>query len=141
MISVEDREQIRRAYFIDKLSLRQIAKHLHVSRKTVRKAIEAAEPATYTLSEPRLAPTLGPYKQRIDDLLTENERLPRKQRYTSHKIFKAIEAIGYPGGESTVRRYIGQRRREQRKPWPRSRATGRPSRCSSCACATRASFF
>ncbi len=116
MISVEDREQIRRAYFIDQKSVRQIAKEQHVSRKTVRKAIESAEPATYTLSEPRPAPILGPYKQRIEDLLAENERLPRKQRYTSHKIFKAIETAGYRGSESTVRGYIGQRRRERRHP-------------------------
>ena len=69
MISVEDREKIRRAYFIDKKSLRQIAKELHVARKTVRKAIQSAELETYTLREPRPAPTLGPYKQQIDDLL------------------------------------------------------------------------
>src|SRR5512142_1460106 len=100
MISVEDREKIRRAYFIDKKSLRQIAKELHVARKTVRKAIQSAEPETYTLREPRPAPTLGPYKQQIDDLLTENERLPRKQRYTSHKIYQVIQAEGYPGSES-----------------------------------------
>lgn len=116
MISVEDREQIRRAYFIDQKSVRQIAKELHVARKTVRKAIESAEPGTYTLGEPRPAPMLGPYKQRIDDLLVENERLPRKQRYTSHKIYKAIEADGYRGSESTVRGHIGERRRERRQP-------------------------
>jgi transposase len=116
MIQVEDREKIRRAYFIDKKTLRQIAKELHVARKTVRKAIESAEPAPYTLSEPRPAPILGPYKQRIDQLLDENEHLPRKQRYTSHKIFQELEKAGYPGSESTVRGYIGQRRRERRKP-------------------------
>lgn len=116
MISVEDREKIRRAYFIDKQSLRQIARELRVARKTVRKAIQSAEPESYTLRAPRPAPTLGPYQARIDALLTENERLPKKQRYTSHKIYRVLEAAGYPGSESSVRRYIGQRRREQRKP-------------------------
>lgn len=116
MISVEDREQIRRAYFIDKTSLRQIAKLQHVARKTARKAIESAGPVTYTLSEPRAAPILGPFKQRIDDLLSENDHLPRKQRYTGHKIYQVIAADGYRGSESTVRGYIGQRRRERRHP-------------------------
>ncbi len=51
MISVEDREQIRRGYFIDQKSVRQIAKDLHVSRKTVRKAIASAEPADMFGSE------------------------------------------------------------------------------------------
>ena len=116
MISVEDREKIRRAYFVEKQSLRQIARDLHVARKTVRKALGAAEAETYALSEPRSAPMLGPYKQRIDELLMENEHLPPKQRYTSHKIYQAIAKDGYQGGESTVRGYIGQRRREKRRP-------------------------
>jgi len=116
MISVEDREKIRRAYFVEKKSLRQIAKDLHIARKTVSKAIGSAEAETYRLSEPRSAPLLGPHKQRIDELLTANEHMPPKQRYTSHKIYSEIEKDGYQGSESTVRSYIGQRRREKRRP-------------------------
>ncbi|MBC8255483.1 MAG: IS21 family transposase [Ardenticatenia bacterium] len=115
MISVEEREKIRRAYFNDKKSLRQIAKELHVARKTVCKAIESAEAETYRLRAPRAAPVLGSYKQRIDDLLNENERLPPKQRYTSHTIYKELRKDGYQGSESTVRSYIGQRRKERRR--------------------------
>lgn len=115
MISVEDREKIRRAYFIENKSQRQIARESGHSRKTVRKAIESAEPATYTPRKPRPAPVLGPYKARIDELLAENEGLPRKQRYTGHKIYEDIQADGYTGSESTVRGYIAQRRREKKK--------------------------
>jgi transposase len=116
MISVEDREKIRRAYFIEKKSLRQIAKELRVARKTVRKAIASAEPEAYTFGEPRSAPILGPYKGQIDELLAANEKLPVKQRYTGHLVFKELAQAGYQGGESTVRRYIAQRRREKRRP-------------------------
>jgi len=116
MISVEDREKIRRAYFIEKQSIRQIAKELRVARKTVRKALAAAETEVYTLGEPRSAPVLGPYKGRIDTLLAANEELPVKQRYTGHLVFKELAQAGYQGGESTVRRYIAQRRREKRRP-------------------------
>jgi len=116
MITVEDREKIRRAYFIEKKSQRQIAKELGCSRDTVKKAIESAEPGRYTLTQPRPAPVLGPYKTRIDELLEENERLPRKQRYIGHTIYKDIHAQGYTGSESTVRGYIAQRRREKRRP-------------------------
>jgi transposase len=116
MISVEDREKIRRAYFVEDKGVRQIARELHVARKTVRKAIESAEAETYTLSQARSAPILGPYKQRIDELLAENRGLPKKQRYTSHKIYEQIVKAGYQGAESTVRGYIGQRRKEQKRP-------------------------
>lgn len=115
MISVEDRERIRRAYFTEKKSQRQIAKELGHSRKTVRKALESAEPSSYRIRKPREAPVLGPYKDRIDEILEENEQLPRKQRYTGHRIYKDIQAKGYSGAESTVRGYIAQSRREKKK--------------------------
>ncbi len=116
MINVEEREQVRRAYFIEKKSLRQIARELKMARKTVRKAIEQAEPTAYTLRTPRPAPKLGLYQARIDALLAEAEQMPRKQRYTGHKIFQLLQAEGYAGAESSVRAYIGRRRRVRRRP-------------------------
>jgi transposase len=116
MITVEDREKIRRAYFVEKKSQRQIARELGCSRDTVKKAIESAEPGQYRLTQPRPAPVLGPYKARIDELLEENERLPRKQRYIGHTMYRDIHARGYRGSESTVRGYIARRRREKRRP-------------------------
>jgi transposase len=81
----------------------------------VNKALASAEPQEYTLKAPRSAPVLGPYKPLIDQLLVENERLPRKQRYTGHKIYLAIQAEGYRGSESNVRHYIAERRRERKQ--------------------------
>jgi len=115
MIRVEDRERIRRAYFIEHKSMRQIARELGHGRDTVKKAIESAERVTYTLKEPRRSPVLGPYRARIDELLAQNERLPRKQRYTGHKIYEDIMEKGYRGSESRVRSYIAQRRRKRKK--------------------------
>ena len=80
MISVEDREKIRRLYFIEDKSIREIAQEVDRSRAAVRKAIASAQAGSYTLKVPRPAPVLGPYKGRINELLAENERLPRKQR-------------------------------------------------------------
>jgi len=115
MIKVDERERIRRAYYIEEKSIRQIARELHHSRDTVKNAIHSAEPATYTLKKPRPAPVLGPYMDRIDELLEENEQLPRKQRRTCHKIYEEIEADGYTGSESRVRGYIADKRREKKK--------------------------
>lgn len=115
MITVEEREKIRRAYFVEERSIRQIAREQHHSRDTIKKAIEAAEPESYTLQKPRAAPALGPYKDRIDELLEQNADLPRKQRFTGHKIYEDIVAKGYTGSESGVRTYIAGRRREKKK--------------------------
>jgi transposase len=116
MISVEQRERIRRAYFTEHKSIRQIARETGHSRPTVRKAIESAERAPYTMRGARPAPVLGPYKARIDELMAESDQMPRKQQYTAHKIYERIKVEGYAGGESTVRRYVAQRRKERKRP-------------------------
>lgn len=116
MISVEIRERIRRAYFIDHKSIRQIARELHCSRHTVDKAIQSAEPVPYTLTEPRPAPVLGPHQDFIDQCLADNDRLPPKQRYTARRIFALLRQRGYTGAESSVRRYVGQQRLSKLKP-------------------------
>ena len=91
MINVEQREKIRRAYFVEEKSIRQIARELKCSRPTVRKAIASAAPASYTLTVSRPAPVLGSYRERIRGLLAENERLPPKQRYTGRKVYQIIQ--------------------------------------------------
>lgn len=116
MITVTDRERIRRAHFVEHKSIRQIAREFKHSRETVKQALASAEPTQYTLQVVRVAPVLGPYKARIDQLLAENEQLPPKQRYTSHKIYAVLWGEGFRGGESTVRGYVTQRRREKKRP-------------------------
>lgn len=116
MISVEDRERVRRAYFVEHKTQRQIAKEMRMARKTVRKALESAEPASYTRRGPRPAPMVDPYKGYIADLLKEAEGMPRKQRYTGRKIFQLLQQAGYKGGESTIRNYLRQLRQAQKRP-------------------------
>jgi transposase len=49
---------------------------------------------------------LGQYRQRILDLLEESEKLPRKQRYTAHKIYEIVEQEGYTGCEGNIHNFI-----------------------------------
>jgi hypothetical protein len=59
------------------------------------------------MTQPRPAIVLGPYQLRVEELLIENEQLPRKQQYTTHRIFDILQAEGYIGSESRIRQYIG----------------------------------
>jgi len=116
MITVETREEIRRAYFIEQKSKRQIERESGHSRHTINKALASAEAQPYSLHRPRPAPKLDDYKTLIKQLLDENEKMPRKQHWIGRTIFKQIQAKGYQGAESSVRRYLGQQRREQQRP-------------------------
>jgi transposase len=115
MIQVEDREAIRRAYFVEHKSIRAIARELKHGRDVIREALASAEPRPYTLTNPRPAPVLDPFKAAIDALLAENAKAPRKQRYTARKIFHLLQAQGYTGSEVTVRRYVAHKRQNERK--------------------------
>jgi transposase len=116
MLTVEEREALRRVYYVERKSVQQIAREHQVARQTVRKALASAAPASYTLQAPRPSPKLGPYHARIAELLAENMRLPHKQRYTSHKIFELLRGEGYTGSEARVRGYLGNLRRLQQRP-------------------------
>ncbi|MDQ5853437.1 MAG: IS21 family transposase [Chloroflexota bacterium] len=116
MIPVEERAVIRHAYYLEDKPIRQIARERNVARQTVRKALQSADPTPSPRATPRPAPVLGPFKAQLDALLGENDRLPRKQRYTTHKMFTLIQAAGYRGSQSHVRAYIGQQRRTRQRP-------------------------
>lgn len=118
MLSVEQREAIRRAYYVEKKSVRQIARELHCSRKTVDKALTSAAPAAYTRSLPPASPKLGPFKQRLAELLAEREQQPPKQRYTAAKLYQILHAEGYQGSPARLRGYLGSI--GWRQPRPRS---------------------
>jgi len=116
MINVEHWERIRRAYYIDQKSMREIMRETGHAWRTVKRIIESTEPARYVLQQARRAPQLGPYKEEIAALLAQNGRLPAKQHYTSSRIYQLLLEKGYQGAESTVRHYVGQVRKAQRKP-------------------------
>ena len=116
MLTVERRERIRRAYYIEGKHMRQIGAELRHSYWTIRAALDSAAVRSYQLTVAKPAPVLGEYKGQIEALLPKSERQPRKQRYTSHKIYQLLQKEGYQGSESGVRRYIGEQRRALKRP-------------------------
>ncbi len=111
MKTVDDYESIRKAYYLEGLSIREIGRRLHHSRRLIRKAIDHAQPEGYRLKESRSAPVLAPYKPKIEALLLESDQAPRKQRYTGHKIYQLLQAEGYQGCEGSVHNYVSQQRK------------------------------
>jgi transposase len=114
VLKVDQKEQIRRAFFIEGKSIRRIAREQHHDRRTVRAALRDASPPLYKLSKPRPRPMLGPFVAIIDKWLAEDQLSPPKQRHTSRRIYhRLVEEHGYTGGESTVREYVHKHRTRQ----------------------------
>lgn len=116
MLTVTGWEEIRRAYHVEEKSLREIVRETGRAWRTVKKMAESDELPRYQRQEPPVAQKLGPYKERVQGLLAENKRLPRKQRWTAPRIFRQIREEGYSGAESTLRHYVGQVRKLQKQP-------------------------
>jgi len=107
MITVDQKEIIRREYFIKRKSMREIARELHHSRKTIHKAIMDPGIPVYSRKKPRGKPVIGPYLPIVTQWLEEDRRRPVKQRHTAKRIYDRLkDEYGFPGGERTVRRQV-----------------------------------
>jgi transposase len=101
--------KVRRAFFVQKKSIRAIARDQRLSRNTVRDIVRAdqqSEPTErrYERSEQPL-PQLGPHVEALERMLAENAAKPKRERLTYLRLFQALSAGGYNGGYDTVRRY------------------------------------
>ncbi|NTW99552.1 MAG: IS21 family transposase [Geobacteraceae bacterium] len=115
MLKVDTIKDVRLAYFNEGKRIREIAKDFRISRNTVREIIRSGKTdQSYHRSEqPR--PKLGPFLDRLQELLKEDEAKPAKHRRRSQIVFEQLQREGYPGGYDTVRRYISQWKREAGK--------------------------
>jgi len=111
MVTVERKEEIRRAYFVDKKSIRKISEKFGCARKTVRKAIEDSGAPVYKRTAPIIYPVMEPVIPIINQWLKEDQERPKKQRHTAYRVWTRLkEEHDFLCGESTVRRYVrGQR--------------------------------
>ncbi|MGH2721868.1 MAG: IS21 family transposase, partial [Actinomycetota bacterium] len=106
-------ELIRHDYYDFGLSIRAIARKRGVGRPAVRQAIASAVPPARTTpvrTRPKLTAEVRSF---IDGILIADKTAPRKQRHTARRIWqRVVEELGSTAAESTVRKYVGQRRRE-----------------------------
>ena len=110
MLTVDDYGAIRRARR-DGMSIRAIARTFHHTRRKIRQVLAQSEPTPYTRTHERPAPVLGPFRTIIDQILTDDEQAPPKQRHTAMQVFRRLrDEHGYPGGYGQVQRYLRRHR-------------------------------
>ncbi len=109
MIQVEEKETIRRLYFNQRHSIREIARERGHSRKTVKKAISDASVPGYRLTKARPSTVIDPFKAIIGSWLDEDRLQPPKQRHTAHRVYaRLVSEHQFSGAERTVRKYVSR---------------------------------
>lgn len=114
MLVVETIFRIRREAR-DGKPIKAIARDLRLSRNTVRKALRAREAEfTYQQRKDRPRPQTGPFRERLEQLLVQNEELPRRDRLRLTRIHDLLQREGFTGSYDAVRRYAARWSRERR---------------------------
>jgi transposase len=111
MLVVETVVRIRREYAAGK-PIKAISRDLKLSRKVVRKAIRAEEGAFSYQRATQPFPKIGPVRERLEQLLAENEARPRRDRLKLTRVWDLLVREGYDGSYCSVRRYAVRWREE-----------------------------
>jgi len=114
MLVVETVVRIRREHVGGK-GIREIARDLRLSRKVVRKAINAPEGAFGYHRTVQPLPRIGPFQERLDTLLIENEARHRRDRLRMTRIHDLLHREGFEGSYDAVRRYARRWMEARRK--------------------------
>src|SRR5271157_5517365 len=84
-------------------SKREVLRDEGIGWATLKKILEYSEPPGYRLGEARPKPKIGPYLERIAQIIEEDKSLPKKQRHTAKRIYERIREMGYEGKYTQVK--------------------------------------
>src|SRR5512137_1927496 len=82
---------------------REVLRSEGIGWDTLKKILAHPEPPGYRLKEPRPKPKIGPYLERIAQIIEEDKAFPKKQRHTAKRIYERIREMGYEGKYTQVK--------------------------------------
>lgn len=106
MICLETVAKIRRYYFVEKKSIREIARILHLARNTIRRVVRDDDPSTVYVRKGQSSPQLDPFKELLNRLLEEDEAKPESKRRHGVALCEALKVAGYRGAHDSIHRYV-----------------------------------
>ncbi|NQU44432.1 transposase [bacterium] len=105
---MEQWAEIRRRVLVEGVTKRQILRETGMHWQTLEKILRYGEPPGYRQSRPRPKPKIGPWLERIAEILRADADGPRKQRHTAKRIFERLGEEGYTGGYTAVKDAVAQ---------------------------------
>ena len=113
MLVVETIGKIRRYFFVEGKKIKQISRELRISRNTVRAVIRSGATAHSYKREDPPCPKIGDFKERLDTLLKEDKKRPKRRRLTAQRVYELLQAEGYEGAYDSIQRYVKKWRHQE----------------------------
>jgi transposase len=106
MIGVDLIGEIRRGYFEQHRSIKEIVRRLSVSRATVRKVIRGQATEFKYERGVQPVPKLGEWVEILIEILEQEAKLPRRERRSTQRLFEELRGRGYDGAHDSVHRFV-----------------------------------
>lgn len=107
--------EIRQRILRDGVSKRQILRETGMHWETLQKILQHSRPPGYQRKEPVKQPKIGPYRDRIRQILEQDRHIHRKQRHTAKKIWEVLQEEGSTGGYTIVKDAVRELKRAARE--------------------------
>jgi transposase len=124
VVGVEQWAEIRRLYRVEGVSIREISRRLGLHRKTIRRALAAAEPPSY--SRAPVGSKVDPFKDWIC------EQLEAEPRIQSQRLREMAAELGYAGGKTVFDDFVREVRPRFVRPRMFQRTIYRPGELVQC---------
>jgi transposase len=105
MLTVETIGRIRRAFFVQGKTIKEIARELKLARNTVRKIVRSGRTDAQYAREVQPRPKLGRWTAELEDLLAANVTKAAREQLTLIRLYEELRGRGYAGGSDAVRRF------------------------------------
>lgn len=106
---------IRRDVLVGGKSKRQVQRETGLAWKTLEKVLTHGSPPGYRRTKPYEKPKIGPYLDRIAQIIEADQDVPRKQRHTAKRIYERIREEGYKGRYTQVKEAVRAIKRVKRE--------------------------
>jgi transposase len=107
--------EIRRRVLVEGVSRRQMLRETGMYWRTLKKMLEQAQPPGYQQQQARVRKKLGPYEERIEQILKADQAMPRKQRHTAKRLWERLRAEGFTGGYTIVKAAVREQTQRQQE--------------------------
>ena len=106
---------IRQRVLVKGESKRKVLGDTGLHHETLEKILRHSQPPGYRREAEYPRPKVGPYMDRIRQILVEDQAAPKKQRHTAKRIFDRIRGEGYTGGYTQVKAAVREMRKKNKE--------------------------